>query len=302
MAIESSWVAQAARQGGYISRRQLRDLGYSDSSIDRRVQAHELTPVGHGVYQVFVDIDPKASLWAPILGLSDAVVSHRAAAGLHGISPFERSRPEVTVHAAAAYRMQETTVHRVRDLTAQHRMRLGGLPVTTIARTVFDLATVLDADRLGRVIEDVVLARMATLDELQLVVDEVGRRGKPGTSRIRDALESRGIGPISSATALERLGRQVLIDGGLPVPVAQYQPHGLKLTLDAAYPEARLGIEWDSLRWHSRLERFETDRRRDRAAAERGWLVLRFTWDDLRNRPGEVCRQVRSVIDLRLGA
>jgi hypothetical protein len=142
-----------------------------------------------------------------------------------------------------------------------------------------------------------ILADRLSIAQLHAVVVQLARRGKPGSRVAREFLIARG-GTL--ATALERKGRGVLAAGGLPYPIAQYTlPWAHHRRFDDAYPEARLAIEWDSRAWHLQREAMTADRRRDREAASHGWLVLRFTWDDLKKRPGEVVSTVASLYATR---
>lgn len=113
-------------------------------------------------------------------------------------------------------------------------------------------------------------------------------------------LEQR-LGQDAGATPLERRGRRVLVAGGLPLPVAQLPiPWSPSRRFDDAYPAARLAIEWDSRAWHLQRAAMESDRKRDRLAATKGWFVLRFTSQDLKDQPEEVVATVSKLLDGRL--
>jgi very-short-patch-repair endonuclease len=66
--------------------------------------------------------------------------------------------------------------------------------------------------------------------------------------------------------------------------------------LDVAFPTERIAIEVDGWAWHSDVERFRRDRRRQNDLVLAGWTVLRFTWHDLTNRPDTVIAQIRSAL------
>src|SRR5688572_5784149 len=106
---------------------------------------------------------------------------------------------------------------------------------------------------------------------------------KPGMANLRKVLESRGPGYVAPASRLERLLTDVLTGGGLPLPERQH-PLPSRVgpgRVDLAYPAARLIIEADSRRWHTRVADFETDRLRDNEATVLGWRILRYTWQRL---------------------
>jgi len=93
------------------------------------------------------------------------------------------------------------------------------------------------------------------------------------------------------------LGLDLLRNAGFPDPETEYTiPWSPKRRFDVAYPDRRLAIEWDSRRWHTQAEAFEQDRRRDRQAVVHGWRLLRFTWLDVIERPGEVAASVRAAM------
>jgi very-short-patch-repair endonuclease len=83
----------------------------------------------------------------------------------------------------------------------------------------------------------------------------------------------------------------------LPEPRLEFSiPWDPERRFDAAYPAARLAIEWDSRRWHELSDAFSRDRERDRQSLLHGWRVLRFTWVDVTERPTEVVETVRSLL------
>ena len=129
------------------------------------------------------------------------------------------------------------------------------------------------------------------------VVDQVGRRGKPGIRKIRSILEDRGPA-VRKGSPLERRGASLLRIGGLPEPEFEYPiPWDSDRRFDVAFPRDTLAIEWDSRRWHELSEAFSRDRERDRQALLHGWRVVRFTWSDVVEHPGEVVETVRRLLD-----
>jgi hypothetical protein len=124
------------------------------------------------------------------------------------------------------------------------------LPTTSIPRTIVDLSTQLTGMHLAAVLATLVTERRVVTDDVQAVVDQIARRGKPGIQKIRTILEEREVGP-RDGTQLERLGAQVLRARGLPDPDFEFpMPWDADRRFDAAYPYANLAIEWDSRLWH----------------------------------------------------
>jgi very-short-patch-repair endonuclease len=79
---------------------------------------------------------------------------------------------------------------------------------------------------------------------------------------------------------------------------ARFPTQGLpfeRWTIDIAF-QAELGIEVDGWAWHMDVDRFRADRRKGNALVRTGWLLLRFTWHDLTNRPAHVIAEIRAAL------
>lgn len=286
----------AARQGGYVRRDQLVAQGLSPSAIDRRVNEGELTPITPGVYLVFPPRDHTDLLRGAILALPDAVVSHQSAAHLLGFSILPEQEATVVVPSHTTHRFPDVTVRRCNDLIPDDVIEVDGLPVTNVTRTLFDLSRLLKFREFDAIGEALVIAEMMELDEFDEMTARLARRGKGGSRYARLFLEIRS-GNERAATVLERKGRAVLSGGGLPEPEPEYPiPWSPIRRFDDAYPAAQLAIEWDSRAWHQQRSAMAADRRRDREAAAHGWVVLRFTWDDITERPYEIVASVKTLL------
>lgn len=300
MGLDRKSIDLAARQGGYVARAQLQRKGMSDKAIDWRVQTGELEVVSDGVYRVFHSTDHTDLLRGAILTLPDAIVSHQSAAHLLELPRLPTLEPTVTVASRTTHHFPEVNVRRCDDVHPTHVTQTAGLPVTTVARTLFDLSGILEYRKFDEIAEAAVLGSRVELRHLQRISDELSRRGKRGSSAMKTFLEQR-LGQDAGATPLERRGRRVLVAGGLPLPVAQLPiPWSPNRRFDDAYPAARLAIEWDSRAWHLQRAAMESDRKRDRLAATKGWVVLRFTSQDLKDQPEEVVATVSKLLDGRL--
>ena len=293
-------IALAARQGGFISRSQLENLGWTSGSINRAVQRALLTVHTEGIFQLVPMDGEEPLVRGAILALPDAVVSHGSAARLWGIPYVARLPASVSVHHRTTHRFPGVVVRRTLDLAPHHRSELRGLPITTPARTCVDVAADIHLKHLDTVIDGVLVGRITTYDELVAIGLETGRRGRPGTVNFRSTLAIRGDGTMAKATVLERLGHSLLRRFGLPEPVPQYPiPWDPTRRFDDAYPEVSIALEWDSRRWHSSMSQMAHDRARDREALLNGWALLRFTWHDIKQRPHVVAGQIREMIELR---
>jgi Transcriptional regulator, AbiEi antitoxin len=288
----------AARQGGVITLHQAIECGLSARSVQYRVERGEWQRVFRSVYRLIEMTDAHDLVRAASAALPGAVVSHESAAEFHDVPFVARGRAVVSVHTRATHVFPGVTVHRNHDLSVEHVQRLDDLPVTTIPRTVVDLSSVLSEQHIRKIVDRLIAGQVLSVDDLHRVRDQVARRGKPGATALRRILEERGEGPERNASGLERAGLSVIRDGGLPDPTLEYPfPWNQLKRFDAAYPDSRLGIEWDSRRWHGLIDSFDRDRQRDREAILHGWTVLRFTWQDVTMRPQEVVDTVRAVLE-----
>jgi hypothetical protein len=202
----------------------------------------------------------------------------------------------VSHHSRTTHDFPGVDVRRTHDLDAWHVTALDGLRLTTVARTIVDLAPGRSVRHVGAIVDGLVSDGAADLFEIDAVLGSIGRRGKPGTTTMREVLEAR-IGDDLSGSALERRGRKLIADAGLPLPVSEFAiPWTTGRRFDDAYPDRRIAIEWDSRRFHGQMSSFESDRQRDRDAAVHGWVILRFTWDDVHNHPDRVVDSIRSLV------
>ncbi len=289
----------ALRQHGAITRRQALAAGFTDDRLVRRVERGEWLRLERGVYLVFGDPGPATRLMAAVAALP-AVISHGSAAETHGLRASSRGQPEVTVPHRFTNKFAGVVVHESTDLDAGQIVEIDGLPVTTPSRTIFDLAKRLGHHRLQRVIDDAIVRRLTSVEDLQDLLASIGRRGRPGTANMRRLLATMTESYVAPESELERRLIDLLASAGLPAPVLQmrlpWRSH-VDGRVDAAYPDHRLIIECDGRRWHTAAESFERDRRRDNLAQLAGWRVLRFTWADVNERPMETVHQVIAARD-----
>lgn len=296
--IDARAISLASRQGGVITRRQALDLGLTSRQIDYRLSTSRWHRVGDLGYRLVPSSEPHQLLLATSALVPGAVVSHESAAHMHRIQEDEPSMPTMSVHSRTTHDLPGVDVRRCHDLLESHVTEIGGLSVTTVERTIFDLAPTRSLGSLswtvGRLASDGRLSYAALVQ----VVSEIGRRGKPGTALMRELLESLDMDE-SEESPLERRGRRLLDDATCTCGyISEYpMPWSPRRRFDDAFPSHRVAVEWDSVRFHGQRESFERDRQRDREAVQRGWLVLRFTWADVTTRPQEVVRTVNRTLN-----
>lgn len=296
MNADAALCAVAATQGGVVRRDQALMMGMTRHQIDGRVKSGQWLPVARGGYRLIELMTATDLVRAAVTVLPSAVVSHFSAAQIHTISFAPIDRASVTVHSRTTHRFPGVQVFRCSDMRDSHVSESRGLPMTTVERTVVDLASVVSKHRLAVIVDDLLAARRTTLHQLDEVLEDVARKGKPGVRAMRSVLVERS-GTASRQTKLEAVGELILRNSDLPSFKTEYPiPWHPDRRYDVAFVTAKLAIEWDSFRWHSQERVFQSDRERDREAMEHGWRVLRFTWRDVTDDPDSVVRTVNALL------
>jgi hypothetical protein len=300
--IDSRVLQFMGANGGVITRAEALALGMAPATLARRVRTGQLVKVGHGIYVLPGVLRTERSLLRAATRALGAVASHESAARLHGLDGLDPRRVSVSVPIRRTHRFDGVIVHQITDLTPDDITEVDGIPVTTPSRTIIDLAAVLPEGKLAEIVDQAVRRNLVSYESLSEHLESLARRGKPGVSKLRRVLEPRLGGTFVTDSTLESRLLQVLSDGGLPRPDTQYRPPWLKRVngrVDLAYVEAEVIIEGDSLKWHGTPEGFQTDRQRDNLAQLAGWIILRFTWEDITKRPAYVVSTVRRALEVR---
>lgn len=229
---------------------------------------------------------------------SGCVVADRCLLWLHGVDvlPPGQDRPllEVVVERGAVVPRRAGLRGRQAALPPGDRRVLRGVRTLRLVRACVDLMRLLSlADAV--VVADAV--QHAELVSLESLVDEfAAHRGLRGIRQAEHALELSS--PLAESPPESRLRVNLVLAGLTPVP--QYDVRtadGRWLArVDLAFPEARVAIEYDGKEVHSRVDVFARDRQRQNALVQAGWVVLRYTAEDLRLRPGAIAAEVRRAV------
>lgn len=232
-----------------------------------------------------------ALLWAG----PGSAVSHRSAAALWKLDGCDRKDVEFTLPRCR--RPPAGLIAHRRPLQPGDVARLKGLAVTSASRTIFDLAGVVEEERLEVALDCALRRGLTSVGYLMRRFGTYAGRGRPGSAVMRRLLEARvDLGALDSAleTRFLRLVRQER----LPLPRAQYPVGGYRL--DFAYPTLRLGIELEGYAFHSGKQMWDRDLRRRNDLLTLGWSVLHFSWDDITKRSDEVVDQLRTHLSPNL--
>jgi very-short-patch-repair endonuclease len=290
--LEEAIAALAERQHGVVSRAQLLDLGVGSGAIKHRVAVGRLRPLRRGVYAVGHRALRSEAWWmATVLaGGPGTVVAGRSAAELWRI----RAGARAVVDVISQRRLDQPGLAARRIVLAADEVTVErGIPVTTPARTLFDLAAVVLPDQLEAAFQEAEVRRLTSPTSLDaLVARYPGRRG----TRAIDALlaKHRAIGASIPTSVLQRRLLALLDAHDLSRPdVNRITDHG---ELDAIWHEHKLIVECDGFATHGTRKAFEADRARDRELVVAGWRVVRVTWRQLRDEPDTIARQIAALL------
>ena len=282
----------ASRQHGVVSLQQLRELGLSRHRIEARVEAKRLYRLHRGVYAVGHEaLTPKSHFIAAVYACGPgSLLSHRAAGALQGLLD---ATAVIEVTAARGCKAKGgITVHRSRHVHLDDRAEIDGIPTTSVARTLVDLADVLNERQLTRAVRQAELLKVFDLRAIEAVLDRVS--GRTGRHRLRRVLVAYRPEPHLLRSRAERRLKRLCERHHLPQPQFNVQVSGREV--DAYWPEAKLALEFDGAETHQTRFAFHEDRRRDRALAVEGVQSLRVTWPDL---DATLAEQVQKILSQR---
>lgn len=293
-------------KGGVVTRAEIVAAGVGTATIQRRLSSGSLELVGRGVYLVAKQRTERTHWWIALALVARSWLSHTTAGDAHGLSavPSRRTETHVVVDLGGVRPMDGAiVVHRTKHLPIADVMDLDGLRVTTPARTLCDLGAILRRPQLQHVIEQAVVANKVNQNDLLACRSAYVRRGRGGSARLNLVLDDLFDDEPAERSELERRFRALLEGSGITGFVEQFRPpwyDGLRGAVDFAHREAKVIVEVDGRRWHAVTQSFDEDRRRDRRAQAEGWVVLRFGWHEVVNRPGAVAAEIAAVLVGRL--
>jgi very-short-patch-repair endonuclease len=276
-------------QHGVVTRRQLLDAGISPGEIKRRRRSGALRPVHRGVYRVGHEAPHReATYMAAVLACGDgAVLCGMAAAHLLGLVRGREPVPEVM--APLEHDIEGVSTRRWRRLDPGDTMLWRGIPTTTPARTVVDLAADLDETSLARVWHEADVRFRTTPRHVEVVL--ALRRQAPGARKLRRVL----YGDVRIVLSeLERAFLVLLGSAGLPLPRTNIVASGRRV--DCRWRERRLTVELDSYRYHASRHAWEQDRTRERLARKRGDEHRRFSYDEVMQHQAYVVAEMRRLL------
>ncbi len=284
----------AAEQWGVVDLAELRALGLSERAVLGRVRAGRLHRVHHGVYAVgHAALPLEGRFLAAVKACGPgAVLSHHAAAALHGVLDPEDRRVEVTVTGTGGRARPGLLVHRTHTLGPRDVGRCAGIPCTSPARTLLDLAARLDRRALRSAVRRAQALQRVNVRELLEVLER--RRPCRGAARLARVLAT---GPAPTRSVLEDVVLDLVLAAGLAPPDVNVPLRlaGRRVVPDFRWPAARLVVEADGAAWHDHKLAREDDAERQALVEAHGDRVVRVTWDQVIERPAQTLARIRKA-------
>jgi very-short-patch-repair endonuclease len=225
-----------------------------------------------------------------------ALLSHRTGGALLGLLGWRASWPiDVSVIRGGGRRRPGVAIHRPRRLHPGDRTQIAGIPVTSVPRTLLDLATHADGKQLAKAFEEA--DRNGTLSYAALTQLIERTRGHKGLKLLKRVMRAHTWPDPHTRTELEHAFARFCDDRGIPRPHFNVQigPY----TVDALWPAWKLIVELDGREGHGWLAAKERDHVRDADLQLQGYLVIRVSWRRLHHEPDEVAARIRRAAQRR---
>ncbi len=229
---------------------------------------------------------------AVLAGGPGAVLSHRGAGAHWELRPTASPVLDVTVPSRSGRRHRGILLHRSATLSASDVVHHRGIPVTSPARTIVDLADVLTTQALARVVEGAETLRLLDLRALRAAM--AANPTRRGHASIAEVL-ARYLDVSTTRSELERLFLELCNKHGLPRPLVNSRVGPYEV--DFLWPQQRLIVETDGRSHHATRAAFERDRARDAGLTLAGYRVVRFTYRQVTREPKKVAGLVRSLLE-----
>jgi very-short-patch-repair endonuclease len=280
----------ASRAHGVVTRQELLRAGVTRDQIKRRLRRGTLIAVHRGVYRVgHSAASREAQYMAAVKACGEqAVLCGRAAAHMWRILGGSPPPPEVM---APVKRHVPGVLTRRRVISRRHVVARQRIPVTTVPRTLVDLAASLSEEALARACHDAGGLYKTTPKQVDAVLRRVpNARGRKKLERIMH-----GDVPVT-LSRLESRFLELLRDAHLPLPVTNQVAGAHRV--DCRWPEQRLTVELDSYRHHNSRHSWDKDRLREREARIRGDEFRRYTWRDVFEDPVFMLRELSELLGI----
>jgi very-short-patch-repair endonuclease len=288
-------IAIASGQHAVVSLEQLIAASVSRDQVRHRVEQGWLRREHRGVYLVGALESPHSRAMAAVLAYGGgALLSHYPAAVLWGLRPAPAHTMHVTVSGRGVRSREGIQAHSA-HLHPHDAARKHGIPVTSPARTLLDLATTVSHKHLDRAVNEARVHRLVSDHSLNEQFIRYPRHR--GTRALKHAMR---IEPALTRSEAEKLALDLIRAARLPTPETNVMLHGWEV--DLLWREQRLAVESDSYAFHSSRRSFERDRRKDRELSAEGYVVLRLTWRELIDEPAAIVATLAAALTRPAGS
>jgi predicted transcriptional regulator of viral defense system len=280
----------ADRQHGVVSRAQLRAVGLAGSAITRWVKSgrvHRVHPHVYALGHSALSLDGRLTA-ALLYGGDQAVLSHTTAAWIWSLVDTEPRQ----IHLTARDRrrsLSDVRIHRARTID---RARCRGYPVTTVAKTLLDLAAILSFRQVRRALAQADYRGLLDPEEIAAVLG----RGRRGSRALREAAATHLPELAQTLSVLEERFLELCEVAGVPLPEVNAKVG--RMRVDAVWRARRVAVELDGAAAHRRWAAIKRDRQRELVLRAQGFAVARYTWEQVTNQPAEVATDLRRLLAL----
>jgi very-short-patch-repair endonuclease len=286
--------AIAASQFGVVTYKQLIACGLGRGAVQRRVEAERLQRLWRGVYAFgHSELRVEGRLLGAVFACGEgAALSIRSAADQWGILATARRSIDVTVGTRSGRRRQAgIDLHCVRRLDPRDVTNLRGIPITTVARTLIDICSVVPDRMVERALEQSYVLRLIAPGAIEAALERApGRKTAP----LKRLLAAQSHTPTLTRSELEEAFLALCRRSGMPDPEVNVQLHGYEV--DFLWRRQKRVIEVDGYAFHSTRGAFDRDRRKDVDLELAGFPVTRFTHHQVLYEPDDTLRRAQHLV------
>ena len=301
--LDQGLAAFAHHNHGVFTSKHARAIGLSPRQVKTRIETGQWIALHDFVYRI-AGAPPTwkgellAACWA---GGFRAVASHRSAAALYGLAGGRTNMIEITCPRWRRARHDGLVVHETKALDPSDIRIVDGIPATSPERTLFDLGAVCGLITIKMGFDKARRLGLVTYRSTEGALFRLARPGRPGSRKLRAVLEDRNPALAPSESEMETLMLEVIGRHGLPAPVPQHEirANGKVIArVDAAYPEHRIAIEYQSTQEHSGYDPLVRDSARRNRLYAIGWSVIDVTHPELQSGGDTFCAALWGQLSL----
>jgi hypothetical protein len=298
LGLEAAIAAKAGRQHGVVSLAQLAALGVSSDATRKRVSSGRWHRVHPGVFAIgHAPLTRDAYYMAAVLACGPgAALSHRSAADKLGLRATHRSRIDIISPRRPGRRLASIDAHTSRTLLPRDIQTVDGIPCTSVARTLLDLAAILPRRATVRTIDQAELLQLLDARAINDVLERT--HGHQGNAPLRSILNDHSPGTTLTRNDLEEAFLAICQTAALPQPEvnACIAMEPIPYEADFLWREHQLIAETDGRATHTTKRAFEHDRRRDQRLMLAGYRVVRFPRRQVFEDPQSVQATLRGLL------